>query len=66
MEIVIERKRSEMVEIGMAKGFTHPEVVTISQELDELIIQAQKGQNAYVEKKNTSFFLPGRKNTRRA
>jgi hypothetical protein len=32
----LEVKRAQMVEVGMRKGFTDPETVRISQELDEL------------------------------
>lgn len=32
----LEIKRAQMVDIGMKKGFTDPETVKISQELDEL------------------------------
>jgi hypothetical protein len=33
----LEKKREEMVESGMSLGFTHPETVKLSQELDELL-----------------------------
>jgi hypothetical protein len=47
----LEKKRAEMVEVGMSKGFTDPETVRISQEVDELhnevmrweIMQEMKG-----------------------
>lgn len=35
----IEELRAEMIELGMRDGFTNPEVVRISQELDKLLNQ---------------------------
>lgn len=35
----IEELRAEMIELGMLNGFTNPEVVRISQELDRLLNQ---------------------------
>lgn len=32
----LERKRAEMVRVGMEKGFTHELTVMLSQEVDEL------------------------------
>jgi hypothetical protein len=37
----IETLRQKMIAIGMEKGFTHPETVQVSQELDKLINMAQ-------------------------
>lgn len=41
LEKEIETLRNKMVAVGMEKGFTHPETVQISQELDKLINVAQ-------------------------
>jgi len=35
--IEIERKRKEMIRIGMEKGLTHKQTIKISQEIDELM-----------------------------
>jgi hypothetical protein len=40
----IESKRQEMIELGMTKGFDHPDTIKVSQELDILIIKAMKAQ----------------------
>lgn len=42
----IEQKRSEMIDLGMEKGFTHQETIQASMELDELINQALKQQGS--------------------
>lgn len=36
---LIEKARGELVELGMKKGFQHPQVIKKSQMLDELINQ---------------------------
>jgi hypothetical protein len=41
---LIEAKRQIMIDLGMKKGFSHPETIKASQELDKLILKAQKGQ----------------------
>lgn len=41
LRMAIEQKRSEMIHLGMSKGFAHPETIQASQELDILIIKAQ-------------------------
>lgn len=38
----IEKKRIEMIQIGLAKGFTNEETVKLSQEVDDLINQSFK------------------------
>jgi stage 0 sporulation regulatory protein len=41
LEKEIETLRKKMIAVGMTKGFTHPETVQVSQELDELMNRAQ-------------------------
>lgn len=38
----IEKEREIMYELAFNKGFTHPEVLRISQDIDELINRYQK------------------------
>lgn len=40
----IEAKRQEMIELGMTKGFDHPDTIKVSQELDILVLKAMKAQ----------------------
>lgn len=40
LEREIERKRDEMIRVGMAKGLNDPETIRLSQELDKLINKA--------------------------
>jgi len=40
----IEKAREELVELGMKKGFSHPQVIKKSQMLDELINQYYRSQ----------------------
>lgn len=40
--VEIERKRSEMISVGMAKGFSHKDTLKLSQELDRLIVLQMK------------------------
>lgn len=41
---VLESKRQEMIELGMTKGFDHPDTIKVSQELDIMILDAMKAQ----------------------
>lgn len=38
----IEQQRKKMIDLGMSKGFGHPDTILASQELDKLILEAQK------------------------
>lgn len=38
----INQTRNRMIKIGQAKGLSNPWTIAVSQELDSLIIQAQK------------------------
>ncbi|UYL93922.1 aspartyl-phosphate phosphatase [Geobacillus phage vB_GthS_PK2.1] len=38
----IEQQRKKMIDLGMTKGLLHPETIRASQELDKLILEAQK------------------------
>lgn len=38
----IEIQRKKMIDLGMTKGLLHPETIRASQELDKLILEAQK------------------------
>lgn len=40
LEREIERKRDEMIRVGMEKGLNDPETIRLSQELDKLINKA--------------------------
>lgn len=53
LDSAITDKRKQMVEMGMKKGFTHPETVHVSQELDKLL-------NLWMhhERKDDSSFSP--------
>lgn len=39
LEVAISEKRAKMIAVGLAKGYSHPETVRISQELELLINQ---------------------------
>nr|WP_036842476.1 aspartyl-phosphate phosphatase Spo0E family protein [Pontibacillus marinus] len=38
----IERKRNEMMKLAAEKGFSHPQTVQLSQELDDLLNKLHK------------------------
>ncbi|MUK87922.1 Spo0E family sporulation regulatory protein-aspartic acid phosphatase [Ornithinibacillus sp. L9] len=40
----VQKKKKEMIEIGLEKGLQHDETLLISQQLDKLIFKAQKQQ----------------------
>lgn len=44
LQDAIESKRQEMIELGMEKGFAHPDTIKASQELDILVLKAMKAQ----------------------
>lgn len=39
LDSAIREKREKMITVGLAKGYSHPETVRISQELDSLLNQ---------------------------
>jgi uncharacterized protein YoaH (UPF0181 family) len=43
--VEIERKRAEMIQVGMAKGFSDTETIKLSQELDKLILVQMKSKD---------------------
>jgi hypothetical protein len=44
MQNILDSKRQEMIELGMAKGFGHPDTIKVSQELDKLILEVMQAQ----------------------
>ncbi|KAA9013565.1 aspartyl-phosphate phosphatase Spo0E family protein [Niallia endozanthoxylica] len=42
LEYQIDTLRTQMINIGIMKGLTHPETIKLSQELDILLNQHQK------------------------
>jgi S-adenosylmethionine synthetase len=42
---ILDSKRQEMIELGMKKGFGHPDTIRVSQELDMLVLDAMKAQS---------------------
>ncbi|PTY92345.1 aspartyl-phosphate phosphatase Spo0E family protein [Heyndrickxia sporothermodurans] len=53
LSVDIEKKRMEMINVGMSKGFTNEETIKISQELDDLINRSMQLQNIPYEKRET-------------
>lgn len=37
LEDTLHKKRTQMVRIGLDKGFTHPDTIHLSQEVDKLV-----------------------------
>ncbi|AQY55069.1 hypothetical protein [Geobacillus phage TP-84] len=44
LQKLIEQQRKKMIDLGMTKGFNHPDTIRASQELDKLINKAMKKQ----------------------
>ncbi|MBM7572561.1 aspartyl-phosphate phosphatase Spo0E family protein [Aquibacillus albus] len=42
LDLAIQKKREEMIEVGLKKGLNHNETVLISQQLDQLLNDIQK------------------------
>lgn len=51
-KVAIEQLRHKLIALALERGsLTNPEVIAISQELDDLLIRAQKSKDAYTYKR---------------
>ncbi|WP_096202497.1 aspartyl-phosphate phosphatase Spo0E family protein [Bacillus sp. FJAT-45350] len=53
LEEIIEKKREEMIQVGITKGLTHSSTIRCSQELDQLL---NIRRSLYTTNKNIQAF----------